>query len=443
MPRAKNNVIPSVLDEVKEQLQLRLGRTVLSTTDCLLLGQEIEKNTGNRLSLNTIRRVFGLIQTSNLPTQKTLDILAEYCGFNGFNHFQISRQSPYIKFHGLSFDSVNSLYRKSVDDDSYFQLLNWTVVLAFQQKNYDFLKNIFKLEVFNQDVQYNQHTPKFLDMMLTLGLEMRKYPQMQALLWKEFAKDPVSQFIYFEHFVDHDFLAINHHKAIHEYALHKQEPEAKLFSNCLLFLKGFLVNNFAECKTYIKRVNQIQIDPTIHPYPLSRMLSYNLLYQRFSTNHIDQGWIDYIFDIESKIPITGSLNRNVPIFHMIVSEALVWCGKYDEAKALIEKAFESYPYLNDVSIFGNAAANAKLKTYYAKCLFENNEIESAIFVFDSILPEHFDIQSRQFDLMHYYNVGSELKAKSDGRQSLNYKRHVSELYTAFGFDFFASVYSKK
>src|SRR3712207_806091 len=77
---------------LKKKIVQKFGRKVLSFGDCLDLCSDVYKATGQTLNVNTLRRFFGLVSYTNLPSQTTLNILSRYCGFGCFDHVPAGRQ---------------------------------------------------------------------------------------------------------------------------------------------------------------------------------------------------------------------------------------------------------------------------------------------------------------------------------------------------------------
>lgn len=438
MPKS-HDISASELKSLMDQVCRKFGRPILSVTDTIALSEIIQHSTGIILSINTIRRFFGLIETTSKPTQETLNTFSKYCGFNSYYDFQRSQTNTHQQNHTLSFHAVNSLYSSVSNDGEFFRLLSWLIKLSFKEDDSDLVLNLFNLEVFKKGYDYTH--PELWSTAITLGLEMRKSPDKQELLSKHYAQNPIAQSLYFELFVDHDLLPTRHFKSIVEYSKNKMEPEAQLFGNCLLFLRSLMIQDFGSCDSLVKRIGKDENDLSLHPYPTARKIAYTLIHNYYIKKQSVDHNIKSIFQLEEKMPRNGGLNRNVPIFHMVVAEALVWCGKFDEAMELINSAFKSYPSLIDPkSVAENAAVN-KLNTYYAKCLFEIGDKVKAKQVFSKVDIDSFDIQSRVFDSMHYYKIGYDLTKRDDVSKARIFKRQVATIAESYNFTFFKNIYA--
>ncbi|MDE5807494.1 MAG: hypothetical protein K2H76_05205, partial [Muribaculaceae bacterium] len=59
-----------------------------------ILRNDIEARTGENLSINTIKRIVGVIKSDSSPRLSTRDILARYLGFENWKHLQSKVQRP-------------------------------------------------------------------------------------------------------------------------------------------------------------------------------------------------------------------------------------------------------------------------------------------------------------------------------------------------------------
>src|SRR5690606_16504859 len=133
---------------------------------------------------------------------------------------------------------------------------------------------------------------------------------------KHYSTHPVAQAFYFEFFVDYDFLPVRHHQAINLYAQSKQGKEALLFSQCVLFLRAFMMNDRETCLDLLKKINAIELDSELHPFPLGRKMSCNLLAQVFFKSKPDKALLREIFDWEPLQPRSGSFGRDLPSYQL-------------------------------------------------------------------------------------------------------------------------------
>lgn len=75
------------IDCLKNEVCLKFGRTLESTTDFDALSGSIQKNISESISPSTLKRVFGYVKYGMTPSATTLSILARYVGYSGWSDF--------------------------------------------------------------------------------------------------------------------------------------------------------------------------------------------------------------------------------------------------------------------------------------------------------------------------------------------------------------------
>lgn len=91
-----NTEIDTFIQLLKHEIQKKNGRVISHAVDCQVLSEEIESSTKRQVSISTIKRFFGLIQSPFKPSKYTLDTLAIYLNFDNWqdfaNHFENEKQ---------------------------------------------------------------------------------------------------------------------------------------------------------------------------------------------------------------------------------------------------------------------------------------------------------------------------------------------------------------
>ncbi|WP_421918494.1 NACHT domain-containing protein [Marinifilum sp.] len=76
-----------MIECLKLEILKKFGKDLVYTKDCRFLADTICEETGRRISTTTIRRLYGFLKSTTLPGKYTLNILADYLGFNDWDHF--------------------------------------------------------------------------------------------------------------------------------------------------------------------------------------------------------------------------------------------------------------------------------------------------------------------------------------------------------------------
>jgi hypothetical protein len=130
---------------IKKQIELKLGRDIRYHSDLECLCIEIEQQTKQKVSLNTLKRLFGFISGVSEPRLYTLDTIALYLGFTNWDIYLSSLdQSGNSGFNSLQEIRIETLTVSSIvefgyDPDRRVQVRyegqnNFKVVLAINSK---------------------------------------------------------------------------------------------------------------------------------------------------------------------------------------------------------------------------------------------------------------------------------------------------------------------
>ena len=71
-------MIPEFL---KIRIEMRFGKSIRYSKDCESLAASISKHCGEKISATTMMRLFGLMKSDSKPRLYTLDLVAQYAGF--------------------------------------------------------------------------------------------------------------------------------------------------------------------------------------------------------------------------------------------------------------------------------------------------------------------------------------------------------------------------
>lgn len=83
----KGNDVSLQLLKLKEEIQSLIGIKVLYAADCLILSEQILYSTKRQISVSTLKRFFGIINSPFSPSKYTLDTLAIYLRFADYQDF--------------------------------------------------------------------------------------------------------------------------------------------------------------------------------------------------------------------------------------------------------------------------------------------------------------------------------------------------------------------
>lgn len=79
--------------EIKEKLEAKLGKRIRLSGDCSILALDIEQVTHEHIGINTLKRLLGFIPDEREPRATTLNIIANYMGYESWDAL-IKTESP-------------------------------------------------------------------------------------------------------------------------------------------------------------------------------------------------------------------------------------------------------------------------------------------------------------------------------------------------------------
>ena len=222
------------------------GKDIVTTQDSKEFVDSIFNSTSELISYNTIRRMYNVVSSEKVtPSISTLNILANYCGFKSFidfsDNFNIQNSQIefynecYLKFYKnqkIDFGLVNKLCSQKQDFFT-FDFLKKTIHIAFTYEDLDFLTHLFDLDNIFKNKSYLYFHQNYL--IQDIGALLRKHKNLQNHLWTHWSRQKNARMLYFELFVDMDYLITHHFLAIEQYNKYSTCQQDLAFAHALLF----------------------------------------------------------------------------------------------------------------------------------------------------------------------------------------------------------------
>lgn len=309
MSRNKFEIPKKILESLKKETERCFGYLINSNVRYEQLCDNIFEKCSVKISSRTIYRLYTSKDSDITPSKHTLNLLAIYCGYK-------------------SIEEYSKLYVDEVSFNMYSEL--------------DILKDIYNISYNSSSLQYRD--PALFSITKTLVKKLRNKGNYRDALIREYSKHPLAQNYFIEQFVDYDSLNHFYGKAIEIYLSSKDDLEAQIFGNCMLYLKAFLSKDEKECVYFHQKINAIKLDVQIHPFVIGRYFACNLLHEHFYTKSSTATIIDELLTIEKYIPRNGDSYVNFPCFHFIVCDALIKCKEYEVCLQLLNNAIVDYPH---------------------------------------------------------------------------------------------------
>lgn len=351
---------------IAQHLFNRYGKPIVFSHECEELALHIKHITGVKVSAQTLRRLLGFINDDVKPSHATLQVVCNYCGLDDIKQL---------------FESIKHEYT-SIDLEQITLLKGFYDIELTLGYDFNYQKacgNIAK-KIINQ--------PKYLE-------------ALSGFL----TKNPVAQIFFFERFPFIDGIAGDYKKHFKRYVQSKKDNEAQLFGNCILFLGAYLTQNKKDMIHYLNIINNIIVNPEMHPFPQGRKIMSNLLFHHYlkDTKSINR-WKLIAFEEEKK-QIRGNIpSAHFPFFQFVMADAFNLIGDYEAAIEMINRADLDYKrYDNGVVELGYFECFDLVRTiaYYHGGRKDDavrvlSRIESSKFIF--ICHDYFLIQQKILEL---------------------------------------------
>ncbi len=345
MARIKNPVNDSHQKLLIEEVSKKFGTTLSRSHQCQKLSEEIRHTTRKSIGANTVRRFLGFLKTEFATSLKTLDILAEYSGYENWSSFK--EQADKLKYEPLSIHTEAAFYL-----------------------------NFYKIDM-REEGDMNYHNA-----CRNIALRILFNNALLAKLASSLAKNPISQIYFYERFPFIDGLGSDYKKYLTFYLHHKSTEEAKIFGNALLFLSAFLCENFRKLNTYHSNLQQIEINETMHPFTIARYVGSNILYC-FKRN-IDNGeWIEECLKWNRFFLLKKNISFwHFPYYQYMICDYLNLAGEFEDSHTIInsirqfknEKYEIEEGYEQGLEIISNIAKHKKIGVDFRRQIDNTNAL---------------------------------------------------------------------
>jgi hypothetical protein len=265
MSRIKHQFQDEHLFELKSLVEFTFGKQILSLNDCVSLSESIFEKVKISISTDTLRRLFGLIDTKSQPSLFTLETLSKYVGFGGYydfinslilvgKHFFFRQILDCTSNKIMPFEALKALEQSKPSVD-YYSTIHQLIHLAFHKKDTLFFERffinqsgfewlpIFKYEIY-QTIQI-------------LGKLVEKNSWLQEIALKSYIGLPFYFDYFIEWYVPED--QIYYQNLLEKYKeKHSENPEKLIFYNCIAAIKSFRNNEFTQLEACNKTIEFLE-----------------------------------------------------------------------------------------------------------------------------------------------------------------------------------------
>ena len=290
----------SLLSSLKKELEHSFGRKIVSSRDCIQMVEDIYHKTGETVNANTLRRFFGLVKADYPASSSTLTILSKYCGFNSVHEIEHL-----------------SLKDRSDADVNKEEVLRYMVSL-FKNTQVTGDEDRTFYPVVEQTIVFLERNPSLID----------KFQ-------REIAKTPTGQYYYYEKLPNIDRLNNYYGDGLRYYLREKNTEEGKVFAHAMQVFRYWLVKNTPLLSQHMAEIPNPDITPAFPAHILGRLIAARLYYANVKEASIGTILADAKRHHGAIMASREDSPFSFPDFELIICEALLLTGNYDEGAEYI------------------------------------------------------------------------------------------------------------
>ena len=316
------------IEILKAKVEQEFAPEILSFANCNSLSDNIFEKTNSIISVTTLQRAFGLIDTKSKLSTKTLDILSHYVGFDNWRKFQHQQETP-----------SNKIEDKYIPDEMAI------ILLGICLKNHDFKTALEYLDVVSQydEGKYSNMIGPVFKSALRTNKKARK------ILIPELTKTRSRRSLTVERSVDIESLDIYYHNVIIESKKNIDYDDKELYNSDLAFYNSVLflhsINHNSK-KSSIKyayeliskiRPEEANEDNIKYAFPIIRYHATYLMYLHL-TKQLNDKQLNFVIEQIEAIILNNDSNNNLESFAISeMFKALVFCKRYNDIIFLYNK----------------------------------------------------------------------------------------------------------
>jgi hypothetical protein len=288
------------LSSLKKELENSFGRKIVSSRDCIEMVEDIYQKTGDTVNSNTLRRFFGLVKADYPPSSSTLTILSKYCGFN----------------------SMQEVEQLTITDEPEINV-NKEEVLRYM------------VSLFKHTQALSNQENAFYPLVEQTIVFLERNPSLIDKFQREIAKTATGQYYYYEKLPNIDRLNGYYGDGLRHYLIAKKTDEGKIFAHSMQIMRYWLIKNKEQLMTHMSEIADITPTSYCPDHILGRLIAAKLYHASVKGEPIER------ILAESKRYHAGIIadredsSFSFPDFELIICEALLLTGNYDEGAEYI------------------------------------------------------------------------------------------------------------
>ena len=386
------------MKKIKPIIENRYGKPITFSSECIDVAKHILNTTGLNISVQTLRRMLGFIDSKVMPSKNSLEIIALYCGYN-------------------SFKDLNQSQKKQIN--------------ISKNDNITIIKSFYNIDLHAAyDFNYQNACGNIAELILN---DRPLLNQVSSFL----SKNKIAQIFFFERFPYIDGLCNGYETSLKKYYQEKKTNEAQLFSLCLLHLGAVLSLNKQKAKKYLHAINTIPVTKDVHSFVIARKLMANLLNAYNDKNDLLLESLIYdAFTTEENIQKTKK--DYFPFFAFVMTDAFHLIERPLEAEKMLRicNAYQAptnsnvnempidLGYIKGIELMNGLSAYHLGDHKKAKRILNSIEVQNIPFIF------------RNYFLIQVKRIEYKLCVKASSKKKTSIHNELKALIEKTGFVFF-------
>jgi hypothetical protein len=287
MPRIKHKIQEEHLNELKSLIEYTYGEKIRTVNDCNQLSTLIFEKVNSSISADTLRRLFGLVETNSKPSLYTLETLSKYVGFNNFQEFVNSEfliGKHFLNNLVLECNSnkimpnvaLQAMQQKRPSHE-YYSTLHQLIILAVQKKDILFFQNLY---VNQNGFEWNEiYKYEIYQTIQIIGKFVEDHQWLQKIALENYFGLPYVFDYFIEWYVAEDELY--YQKLIEKYHdFHVENPEKLIFYYSIKSVFAIRQNDFEKIKEYHQSIHSLEKKCTPNNILKARILGLDFVYNK-------------------------------------------------------------------------------------------------------------------------------------------------------------------
>lgn len=383
---------------LKSLVHTSFSQSITTSYDCSSLAESIESTRNEKVSIDTLRRFFGVIKNTSLPSTFTLDVLSKYVGYKNWGDLLMGyEEQSQLHQKNLLFELIStgisveellirfSTLSKTIEIYDFFGQI---ILIKAQQKDFIFFENIFQFKLifeFQESFKYAIYHTIHL-----LGTLCASNKWLHEIAVTNYYNLPYAE----DYFVE--WLVVPEQTYYLEvlenyYRDNKDNQNKSLFYHlihCTIKASDGDWEAFIKHYNLVKTIN-VAVN-SLHNILQMRWFGVQLVYDKHYNNGFEiDNLCATIYD-STAVNSKDAGDRVSSIF--IITQYLLAVGNYNLIIDLFKK--KSTKYSNILGYWASLNYN-QLKVYYAFALLKNNQTEKAILIFKEVDPNRFDLNFKK------------------------------------------------